>query len=153
MQRILIAIFLMGLPASAWTQVTGPNNPSGYAQTGTRGPAQPLSPYLNLLRGGNPAVNYFYGVRNNGFAGGFGSGGNFSGSPFGRFVPVPDTLSELPEDNRDPLKLGPTGHPTAFGNTLGYFGVTSGQIFARGAQRQSSAQPRQGFQPAATPRR
>lgn len=24
---------------------------------------QPLSPYLNLLRGGDPAVNYFYGVR------------------------------------------------------------------------------------------
>lgn len=24
---------------------------------------QPLSPYLNLLRGGNPGVNYFYGVR------------------------------------------------------------------------------------------
>ena len=24
---------------------------------------QPLSPYLNMLRGGSPAVNYFYGVR------------------------------------------------------------------------------------------
>lgn len=25
-------------------------------------PRQPLSPYLNLLRGGNPAVNYYLGV-------------------------------------------------------------------------------------------
>src|SRR5690348_6570512 len=24
---------------------------------------QPLSPYLNLLRGGSPGVNYYYGVR------------------------------------------------------------------------------------------
>jgi hypothetical protein len=39
---------------------------------------QPLSPYLNLLRGGNPGVNYYYGVRP-GTVGGTGQG---LGAPF-----------------------------------------------------------------------
>src|SRR3954468_4496930 len=39
---------------------------------------QPLSPYLNLLRGGNQGVNYYYGVRP-GTTGGFGQG---IGAPF-----------------------------------------------------------------------
>src|SRR4051794_22228131 len=36
----------------------GPYAPNQYNRS-----TQPLSPYLNLLRGSNPAVNYFYGVR------------------------------------------------------------------------------------------
>ncbi len=150
MRWMLLLGALLVYPLLSHAQSMGPSNPSGYAQTGNRGAGQPLSPYLNLLRGGNNAVNYYYGVRNNGLSGGFGSGGNSQGSPFGgRFVPTPETISEFPEDNRDPLKLGPTGHPTAFGNTLGYFGTTSGQIFARGAQQRQGqgGQQRQGFQP------
>src|SRR5437868_11799531 len=37
---------------------------------------QPLSPYLNLLRGGNAGVNYYYGVR----PGTTGGAGSFGGA-------------------------------------------------------------------------
>src|SRR4051794_10372405 len=36
---------------------------------------QPLSPYLNLFRGSNPATNYYYGVRPGTVGGGGGAGG------------------------------------------------------------------------------
>jgi hypothetical protein len=37
--------------------------PGGFLPNYYNRQTQPLSPYLNLARGGNPAVNYFYGVR------------------------------------------------------------------------------------------
>lgn len=87
---------------------------------------QPLSPYLNLLRGGNPGVNYYYGVRP-GTVGGTGQG---IGAPFtsgggGQRLFFPG-VSNAP-DPFAPREVGvgsvlpPAGHPVAFNNTGGYF--------------------------------
>lgn len=104
---------------------------------------QPLSPYLNLLRGGNPGVNYYYGVRP-GTTGGTGLG---IGAPFTTpganrplFFPqlasAPDPAQPVdPTQPRQPGKgdvLPPAGHPTFFNNTMGYFPVPGG---SRGGQR------------------
>ena len=105
--------------------------------------AQPLSPYLNLLRGGNNAVNYFYGVRPgtqpNAFTGMFGGGGAGQRQTF---FPGADVLADLLEEPRDATRVNPTGHPAGFNNTLNYFGPTSGQFFARGAGGQQGGQRR-----------
>jgi hypothetical protein len=87
-------------------------------------PTQPLSPYLNLLRGGNPGVNYFYGVRP-GTQGGVPVGGGFGlqgmGSGINRTNVLPTTLAPSPEPIPiDPAGVPipmfmPTGHPTSFG--------------------------------------
>ena len=64
--------------------------------------AQPLSPYLNLLRGGNTAVNYFYGVRPGTQPGAFtGMFTQPTAGPRQTFFPVVDTLADLLEDPRD----------------------------------------------------
>jgi hypothetical protein len=129
------AAALLASPASA--QITSPTNPSGYAPNMYNRSGQPLSPYLNLLRGGNSAVNYYYGVRPgtqpNTFAGMFNQA---TAGPRQTFFPVVDTLADLSDDPQDLGRVGPTGHPVGFNNTLNYFGPTSGQTFARGAQQQ-----------------
>lgn len=144
MNRIIIGVLVAGAiafaPQSARAQLTGPTNVGGYAPNMYNRAAQPLSPYLNLLRGGNNAVNYFYGVRPgtqpNSFLGLFGTGG---GGQKTTFFPGADLLTDLLEEPRDATKVNPTGHPAGFNNTLNYFGPTSGQIFARGAQQQTGA--------------
>ncbi len=55
---------------------------AGFAPNPYNRQFQPLSPYLNLLRGGNPAVNYFYGVRP-GLPGYGQTGGGASAPQFG----------------------------------------------------------------------
>jgi hypothetical protein len=52
------------------------------------------------------------------------------------FFPVVDTLADLTDDPQSAGRVSPTGHPVGFGNTLGYFGPTSGQFFARQGQPQ-----------------
>ena len=149
MNRILIGILAVGalglLPQAARAQLSGPFNPNGYAPNMYNRGAQPLSPYLNLLRGGNTAVNYFYGVRPgtqpNAFTGMFGAGGNGQRLTF---FPGADYLTDLLEDPRDASKVNPTGHPAGFANTLNYFGPTSGQFFARGGQQQQQGGMRRG---------
>lgn len=87
---------------------------------------QPLSPYLNLLRGGNPGVNYYYGVRP-GTVGGTGQslGAPFTASGGNRqlFFPqlagAPDPLQ--PREAGPGDVLPPAGHPVVFNNTMGYF--------------------------------
>jgi hypothetical protein len=90
---------------------------------------QPLSPYLNMLRGGNPGVNYYYGVRP-GTAGGtgFGIGAPFTAAGgnralfFPQLMNAPDPLEALTESGTaPPPALPPAGHPSVFNNTLGYF--------------------------------
>ena len=98
---------------------TGPFAPNQYNRTN-----QPLSPYLNLLRGSNPAANYFFGVRPGTMpgmtmAGGFGNvamGG--MKMPFFPQQYEPDPLAEPDSPGRI---LPPAGHPAVFNNTLGYF--------------------------------
>jgi hypothetical protein len=131
-------------PAAARAQTTGPSNPSGYAPNMYNRAVQPLSPYLNLLRGGNNAVNYFYGVRPgttqpNAFTGMFNQQGL---GPRQTFFPGADTLSDLTEDPRDATRVAPTGHVAGFNNTLNYFGQTSGQFFARGGGGQQQRRGR-----------
>lgn len=91
--------------------------------------SQPLSPYLNLFRGANPATNYYYGVRPGtvGGAGRFGGGAPnmaFGGNRtpfFPQLAGAPDPLA-LPEaDPESTTALPPAGHPVVYGNTLGYF--------------------------------
>lgn len=125
----------------ARAQNMGPGNPSGYAPAPNsyNRQSQPLSPYLNLLRGGNNAVNYFYGARP-----GTVGGGGFAGmmnqqnvGPRQTFFPVVDTLADLLTDDQKGLPRMPaTGHPVGFGNTLNYFGPSTGS-----AQRGAGPQP------------
>ncbi|MBP3960637.1 hypothetical protein J8F10_35890 [Gemmata sp. G18] len=88
---------------------------------------QPLSPYLNLLRGGNPGVNYYYGVRP-GTVGGMmnqGSGAPFTAPGGNRTLFFPQLANAA--DPLQPYEVGPgsvlppAGHAVVFGNTLGYF--------------------------------
>ncbi len=123
----------------------------GFPQSGLGGPAvmpniynpqtQPLSPYLNLFRGSNPATNYYYGVRP-GTVGGAGSmlgvatmpamGGNRAPF-FPQLAAAPDPLT-LP-DASDGYTLPPAGHPVVFNNTLGYFPGGWGSGYGRGMMR------------------
>src|SRR5437762_7913362 len=90
---LMIAAAVLGPAGVATAQFQQPGYPSGYpqgyypptySQSSPFGPNvynpqnQPLSPYLNLLRGGNAGVNYYYGVRP-GTTGGSGGG---IGAPF-----------------------------------------------------------------------
>jgi hypothetical protein len=98
---------------------------------------QPLSPYLNLLRGGNTGVNYYYGVRP-GTVGGFGGyGGPSSLAPGGNralFFPQIAQSQEpvdLPEATEG-YSLPPAGHPVVFNNTLGYYPYPFGRGYGYG---------------------
>ena len=132
-----LGIGLIGM-GEANAQLTGSSNPSGYAPNMYNRNTQPLSPYLNLLRGTNTAVNYFYGVRpgtqSGAFTGMFNNQGNLG--PRMTFFSGADTLSDFSDEPRDAMKVPPTGHPAAWNNTLNYFGPTSGQTFTRGRQQQ-----------------
>ncbi|MBX9579290.1 MAG: hypothetical protein K2X87_03200 [Gemmataceae bacterium] len=100
---------------------------------------QPLSPYLNLTRGGQPAANYYYGVR----PGTVGGAGSLGGSPMlapggmrGPFFPQSAGASPGGLDPNAPIGgtaqvLPPAGHPVVFGNTLGYFPGSFGQLGRR----------------------
>lgn len=83
--------------------------------------SQPLSPYLNLLRGGNPGVNYFYGVRpgTTGAAGGFGPQVPFGYSQNrGGFIPAASNPEQEPvsvsADTTIPY-IPSAAHPVIFG--------------------------------------
>jgi hypothetical protein len=149
MNRVLIGILAAGilamLPKGAQAQGTAPANPGGYAPNMYNRGGQPLSPYLNLLRGGNNAVNYFYGVRPgtqpNAFMGMMGAGG--AGQRM-TFFPGADYLTDLTDEPRDATRVNPTGHAAGFNNTLNFFGPTSGQFFARGAGGQQQGGQRRG---------
>jgi len=106
-------------PPSPYLQ-NSPYGQNSYYNSGN----QPLSPYLNMLRGGNPAVNYFYGVRPAQNQGAYGAPFLGSTGMYGRqtFFPNVDTLSELDETSSS-AGMHPTGHPFGFNNTLSYFGM------------------------------
>jgi hypothetical protein len=117
----------------------GPTNPYNRA-------SQPLSPYLNLLRGGNPGVNYFYGVRP-GTTGGGGFGGGApmmaQGAQRAPFFP-PQAQAQDPAQVELPglmpeYKIPSPAHPVVFNNTLGYFPGPGGGR-AAGAARPATQQ-------------
>ena len=71
---------------------------------------QPLSPYLNLNRGGNPAVNYFYGVRPGLQSSGLYQGGLPGGGGFGGYSQLQSgflPLAAVP--TATPVLVGPVG--------------------------------------------
>jgi hypothetical protein len=84
-----------------------------------------LSPYLNFLRGGDPAANYFLGVlpefqrreNRNQFRGQIGAL-QIVTAPLRN--PLEEPLSDVP------TQFANSGHPTAFGYTGTFFGGTGG---------------------------
>ncbi len=96
-------------------------------------PTQPLPPFLNLFRGGIPAVNYFYDVRpalQEQRPLGFGMPMLPVQTPRQSFFPQVQTLQELSRPATatpssilgTPSGLSPTGQGGTFNNTLGYYG-------------------------------
>jgi hypothetical protein len=88
---------------------------------------QPLSPSLNLLRGGNPAVNYYYGVRpgtiggfNFGLGAPFTAGGGYRPLFFPQLANVPDPFTTT-ETGAAGNVFPPAGHPAYFNSTQGFF--------------------------------
>jgi hypothetical protein len=143
---ILSTAALIALAASAHAQpsTTYPYNlnlrgpgliaPYGYGSSFTR-PGPNLSPYLNLLRGGNPAANYYLGVvpeverRNN--AAQFAAGIN-------------DLRSQIEAPSQDVVQeilptLQPTGHAIQFGNYGGFFGSSGFGTRPQGQQPPGAA--------------
>ena len=112
------------------------------------GVSPPLSPYLNLLRGGNPAINYFYGVRPWEAANAYQRSAAqaapavaFSQARNG-FIPAAGTPSDAPTEvppAGQPVTLSSSGHPVVFGNrfgtmTGGYPGTVGARSATTGAQ-------------------
>jgi hypothetical protein len=151
MTRIAFATLALGILASAAPaqpssnqqynlNLYGPGLVSPYNSSFTR-PGPNLSPYLNLLRGGNPAANYYLGVvpeverRNNAAA-------------FRAGIQDLALRVENPPAEQDQVftSLPQTGHPVQFFNFSTYFG--SGQ-----RPYGSPQQPGQAAGPTTPPRR
>lgn len=131
------ATFATSTHAQFQYQNNSPFGPNSYNRQ-----SQPLSPYLNMLRGGNTAVNYFYGVRPGTMTGGGNqSFGGYGGLGRQTFFPQIDTLYDL--ENTNPADgLRPTGHPFGFNNTLGFFGAGM-NMGSTGQRNQNSMQSNQ----------
>jgi len=110
----LLALCALPLGGAARAQNIYPYQPPAFGP----GWQTPLSPYLNFLRGGDPAANYFLGTlpefQRRANAKQFSSAINAINQ---------DLLNQAVEPV-DPLLFQPlmaTGHPTVFNNTLTYF--------------------------------
>jgi hypothetical protein len=181
MKRELLSIALFGGLALGTAEAQYPNSLPGpwqpyspYSQQGmapnpyNRG-TQPLSPYLNLLRGtGNPAVDYYFGVRPGTPAGqplgpqpNFGGGANnfmMNSQMRQGYIPQAGTPSFEPQTLPDAGKevvLPPSGHPVGYGNVFGISrtGIPGANMGGRGgffqAPTTGTVRPQQG----STPRR
>ncbi|QEL13345.1 hypothetical protein [Limnoglobus roseus] len=105
---------------------------------------QPLSPYLNLNRGANPATNYYYGVRPGLPTGGLNTFGqvppiqNPVGPQYGGFLPqsqIPyDPAGQTYEPGGVPVRLNSPGHPVLFGNQFANHGSFS-SVYAQNINR------------------
>ncbi len=106
--------------------------PGGYAPNAYNRQTQPLSPYLNLLRGGDPGINYYYGVRPGLQSQGLPTGSG-AGSPTGlsqlRMGFIPSLQNPAQEPTKlpaagEPVELQASGHPVTFnGIPTSYFGL------------------------------
>jgi hypothetical protein len=134
----------------------GPLIPQGPYSTPTVQPNlfnpvnQPLSPYLNLLRGGNTGVNYYYGVRPGTVGGtGFSLGAPFTAPGGNRMLFFPQLAMAQPQDPFEPRDvtagavLPPAGHPVVFNNTLGFFPSPYGRGGSRSGLAGVGARPPQ----------
>jgi hypothetical protein len=107
-----------------------PINPNNFMPNVFNPQTQPLSPYLNLLRGNDPATDYYYRVR----PGTVGMGNRgFGGAPFAagggnRPLFFPQLAGGIDPVSTGDYVLPPAGHAVVFGNTMGYFpGGPAGQ--------------------------
>ena len=125
----IAAVALALIIASAASAQPGPPNAPRYGVGFRPG----LSPYLNLLRGGDPAANYYLGTipeferRQNSQV--------FRNSLIELDAKVSQEAVEL--GLAEPI--GATGHVTAFGNTGGYFGSLTGRQAAVPQKQQAQA--------------
>ena len=92
--------------------------PGGYGGTGYNNPygRQQLSPYLNLLRGGDPAANYYAGVLP-------AFQQRAVNAQYGSAIVDLDRRVYGPGEGDIGELTTSTGHPTAFLNTASYFGA------------------------------
>lgn len=111
-----------------YTPLPGQYQPNIYGRKN-----QPLSPYLNLLRGqGNPGIDYYYGVRPGLQSGGqpltnqFGSGGQGGGLNNSQIrtgylpqagIPTSEPIP-IPEAGKEVI-LAPSAHAVSYGNSSG----------------------------------
>ncbi|CAN5569628.1 hypothetical protein BH11PLA2_BH11PLA2_36130 [soil metagenome] len=119
---------------------------------------QPLSPYLNMFRGNNPGVNYYFGVRPGTPAGGVNAFGQappynpFVGPSYGGFL----QQSAQPNDGTQPayetggqaVILRSAGHPVYYGNQFlqhGSFQSVNIQAAGRGGQQMGPRSTTQGL--------
>jgi len=105
-----------GSPYGGYGGAAGIGAYHGYGGLGTSYGPPLLSPYLNLLRGGDPAANYFLGVVPEARQRQYNA--QFANAVYNldRSIYQPAEGDELPEITTT------TGHPTAFMNTGSYFG-------------------------------
>jgi hypothetical protein len=113
--------------SSAWAQYSpySPYSPYG----GGYGPTRPqLSPYLNLLRGGNPAANYYGGVLPE----------RQRRAQAGQFSAEIQDLERrgaagAEREDQEAPRLGETGHYVQFLNTSPYYPYSPYAVGAPGA--------------------
>jgi hypothetical protein len=124
--RIVPASFLLLLLVTNAASAQYPGNPYGgggirFGPPTPGGPYGPgLSPYLNLLRGGPPAVNYYNGVLSE-------RDRRMFQQQAGQSIIGLQQEINTPASETDDLLLSPlsgTGHPTAFGYSGSYFPPT-----------------------------
>lgn len=118
---ISLLLFSAGTASAQYGPRPRPNYGPGY-QPG-------ISPYLNLLRNGDPAINYYLGTVPE-----FQRRANAS---FFRSALIDldqrATGGAQTDEERLAIPLAGSGHPTAFGNTSTYFGSSNPYVGA--AQR------------------
>lgn len=132
--RSLLLLMILALPAAAQYQNGYVPNPNqlNYLPNYYNRATQPLSPYLNLLRGSNPAVNYYYGARPGLPTGGVNIFGQappyqpFVGVMGGGFLPqaqIPsDETTPAYDQGGRPVALRSASHPVIFGNQFASHG-------------------------------
>ena len=134
MNRTATILILLATAATGRAQTYGQQSPQ-QSVPGTAGVPMPsgyrppLSPYLNLLRGGDPAINYFYAVRP-ALMNGVSPLGSLSGGQRGfsqlrnGFLPAAGNPTQepvvLPEAGASVPSFQSSGYPVSYGGLTRY---------------------------------
>jgi len=141
MLRPATLLILLATAATGRAQTYGPQQaPQQQSMPGTAGVAMPsnyrppLSPYLNLLRGGDPAINYFYAVRPalmNGVSplGSLSGGGRGPSQLRNGFLPAAGNPTQepvaMPAGGAEVPSFPSSGYPVSYGGLTRYGGGMS----------------------------